>query len=518
MSCVSIIRVKPMLTLRAGDVQVYRLCDDLSGLGLLAMVIFSPWAFGTTQPWAIWVMNFVGDALGVLWLLKLLIRQAKGYVAPSWENYSSRAGALVRPVPPSVIWLRRVLAGLTVAFLLQCLLSAWNRSARYDFLSRTFQYFPHLNWLPTSLDGTRSWFYFWMYLGLAGTFWAAVDWLAGMTAAEERLWLGARAASARLVPTLPARLKLLLWVLCLNGAVLGVEAIVQRVSGSSKLLFLVLPLVNPSGTTQFGPYAYRANAALYFNLLWPVCLGFWWILSRAGGLRFQLQHLLLLAAAVMAACPIISTSRGGALVTAGILVVAMIYLIGSSVFTWADRARNGSMRWGQLGWLALFLTVTLALGRYYGWESLAPRMEQVGEGYEIREQMYAAAQPMAKDYPWLGTGPGTFASVFSLYRLSDEVYWPEQLHNDWLELRITFGWVGWSMLLAALACVAGRWFLSGGLPGSRQFVLLAWLALAGCLVHARFDFPFQIYSIVLLFLLICAILFNLSLHPGGARR
>jgi hypothetical protein len=37
-----------------------------------------------------------------------------------------------------------------------------------------------------------------------------------------------------------------------------------------------------------------------------------------------------------------------------------------------------------------------------------------------------------------------------------------------------------------------------------------WLALAGCLVHARYDFPFQICSIVWLFLILCAVLANLS--------
>ena len=35
---------------------------------------------------------------------------------------------------------------------------------------------------------------------------------------------------------------------------------------------------------------------------------------------------------------------------------------------------------------------------------------------------------------------------------------------------------------------------------------MAGLALAGCLVHARFDFPLQIHSILFLFLLIAAML------------
>jgi len=46
-----------LLTLRVADVQLHRICDDQSGVLILPMVIFSPWAFGTTQPRSIWTMN-----------------------------------------------------------------------------------------------------------------------------------------------------------------------------------------------------------------------------------------------------------------------------------------------------------------------------------------------------------------------------------------------------------------------------------------------------------------------------
>jgi len=45
--------------------------------------------------------------------------------------------------------------------------------------------------------------------------------------------------------------------------------------------------------------------------------------------------------------------------------------------------------------------------------------------------------------------------------------------------------------------------------------VLAGMALAGCLIHARFDLPFQVHSTLLLFLVICALLLNLS-RPAGA--
>jgi len=57
--------LKPFSTLRALDVQLYRLGDDLSGALILPMLVFSPWAFGTTEPWSIWCMNWGGFALGI---------------------------------------------------------------------------------------------------------------------------------------------------------------------------------------------------------------------------------------------------------------------------------------------------------------------------------------------------------------------------------------------------------------------------------------------------------------------
>jgi O-antigen ligase len=250
-------------------------------------------------------------------------------------------------------------------------------------------------------------------------------------------------------------LRRLLWVLAISGTALALEGIVQRAVGCTRLLFIAQPWVNPDAESQFASYAYRANASQYFNLLWPLCLGLWWRLqqrARPG----RMTYFLPVAAAVMAACPFISTSRGGALVSGAMLAATALLFVGA----------------------------------------------------ELREQLYADARKMTEDYPLFGTGPGTFGTVFQLYRFSQATYWPEQLHNDWLETLITFGWAGFSLFLAALACV-----LVAGWRAPRRFAIMAALALAGCLAHARFDFPFQIHSLQFLFLLACAMLLAL-----GARR
>jgi O-antigen ligase len=407
--------------------------------------------------------------------------------------------------------LTAVLAGLTVAILGYCLLSAANARATFHRSELSFAYHRCLEGLPHSLDSGRTWPAFWTYLGLACTFWAIRDWLLGKSEAEEKAERRkSQPGSGGSGALLPARLRRLLWVLAVNGGILGLEGIAQRLEGSGRLLFLVKPRVNPGAETQFGSYAYRANASQYFNLVWPVCLGFWWTLNRSHGARRGAHHLLLFFAAIMAACPIISTSRGGALVTVGIIVLAAFFLVATHFLLTAHRQRDRRTRRISLACLVLFFSSALALGYTLGWKALKPRMANIGEGFANREQIYYNARPMAVDYPLFGTGPGTFETVFQLYRYSTGTYWPAQLHNDWLETRITFGWLGSGLIALAFIAVVLRWFARGGIHGGRRFIILIWLALAGCLVHARYDFPFQIYSIVLLFLVLCAILSNLT--------
>jgi hypothetical protein len=303
---------------------------------------------------------------------------------------------------------------------------------------------------------------------------------------------------------LPGRLRLLLWVLCLNGALLAVECLAQRVSGTTKLLWLVEPRINNTAISQLGPYAYRSNGAQYLNLVWPVCLGFWWTLRRdlrhrrspPSPREAQRPQIVLGAALVMAAVAILSASRAGAAVAiVAVLVSTAILFFG----------RHGHDRIAKQGVL-VFLGVTLATAGYFGMGLLGERFKHLGSDYDSRDAMYETARKISADFPAYGTGPGTLGAVFQLYRNSAEEYWPAQLHNDWLETLVTFGWVGSLPVALAFVCALGRWLVPGGIHSNWRMTALIWLALAGCMAHARYDFPFQIYSTLLLFLLECAIL------------
>ena len=63
--------------LRARDVQLYRVCEELTGPLIYFMAVVGPWAFGTTQSWSIWLMTVAAYVLGLLLAGKLAIRWLK---------------------------------------------------------------------------------------------------------------------------------------------------------------------------------------------------------------------------------------------------------------------------------------------------------------------------------------------------------------------------------------------------------------------------------------------------------
>ncbi len=464
-----------------------RMLDALSSALIYFAVIFSPWAFGSTEPWSMRILNWAGWTLGLISALQWALRFRRPAAPSRWGAEALGTGGRL------LIW---TVAAASLFLVAWCWISAWNASAAYSPQTLQFDYLEHIPWLPHSFDAGSSWSSFRNYSALACFFWALRAWLMTKTAQDVL-------PDDRPKRVLPIRLRRLLWILSINGAALALESLLQRLSGSTRLLWLVQPTVNPGAESQFGPYAYRSNAAQYFNLLWPLTLGFWFLLhawQRRSAPARPLHHLLLSCVMLMAACPLVSDSRAGAVVTGGELVCSGFLLV--AAFRGAP--------WSFRGALAGFTLLTLALGLNMGWESLTKRMTSLDVDYHGREEIYSTARKMAVDYPWFGTGPGTFDPLFQMYRKSPDQYWPAQLHNDWLETRITFGRIGMAVILAALAGCGLHWFVRGAIRTPWIFPAFVGLGLTGCLLHALVDYPFQVYSIVLLFLLECGVLLGIS--------
>jgi O-antigen ligase len=478
---------------------LYQVCDWVTECLIYFAILFGPWAFGTTQPWSIQIMNGVGLTLGLLWLGKLSIRLS-GHRSLRWTTFPDNGRRL--KTERRFTWL---LGAGTICILLYCLISAVNTRAIYHADQWRFEYRNAIMWLPHSYDRDGSWAAFWEYAGLAGLFWALRDWLLTLSPKEAHF-----AQEGFTHPTdsrLPVRLRRLFWILAINGTALAFQGLMQRAEGGNKLLWLVVPRYTNS-SEQFGPYAYRANAAQYFNLLWPAVLGFWWAgvssLRRRNAAEIPARQnrmtVLLPCVLIMAICPLVTSSRGGAIVLTGSLVMAAGILL---MAQWQSR-------WRTKAAILVLLAGVVGGGALLGWKTLAPRMEMIHEGYNGREGLYVAGRYMAQDNAWFGTGPGTFATMFQLYRRAETDEMLAYMHNDWLQTLITFGRLGATPIFLTLLLVFAHWFGGGGIHGNKYFVMLLWVALGGCLVHACFDFPFQIHSVLTLFLVLCAVLSCLS--------
>lgn len=331
-------------TVRPRTPPIYDLCDRLTGWLLLGMVVFSPWAFGTTQSWSIATMNAAAYILGGFLAVKWLVRWRAGYTPYRWGHDDADPARL-----RTTKWLTRVMAGCTVVLLAYVLVQYFN--ARADYLEgfQRFEYFENVPWLPTTYDRTSTLEAFWQYFALAISFWAARDWLLAMSPRERRGRVEAlRIGHPERPFTLPERLNRLLWVLCVNGALVALVAILQRLDGTAKILWIMESRWQKQAIQIFGPWPYRGNAAQYFNMVWPVAVGFLWTqwMRHRAHQRRNRRHtggpylVLLPLAALLLAAPFIAASRMG-MAVAGLGFCAAIVVLYSHLPPWAQSIKRG---------------------------------------------------------------------------------------------------------------------------------------------------------------------------------
>lgn len=475
---------------------IYRFLDTTSGIILFSLTLFLGWAFGINGlSWALWTVRLSGWLLGSLLLGKWLYCRATGYQPPTHGTVG-------------MDWPTKVLGGMTALILLWVLISWTNARADAHFSSNdwrfpftTFNYIEdYIPWLPHTYDLTSTRGAFWTYTALAALFWSARDWFRGKSRVE-------RHSEGDVNPLkLPQRVSVWLWTIIISALVMAVTGIIQKLDGTRELLW-ILPWGKPTvPELPFGPYMYRANAAQYFNLIWPVALGFWWHLRQAAALSNPHQPLgqdasivLLPISAVLAACPAITLSRGGTIMSVLLLLAS---LLGGTFVPKALR-RGPRLAIVVISTLSALIAIVVA-----GRELIGRFQRNDYESLNGRTQIYTIAKQMLSDFSWLGAGPETIPAIYFLYRRTadDTETLEAYLHNDWLETMVTFGYLGTIPILIGLAMIPLTWWTGKGHPTSGVFCFHVILGLVGMLVHGTIDFPFQITALLGTWLLFAALL------------
>ena len=464
--------------------KLHKLADKLTEILIYFMVIFSPWAFGTTEPWSIWTMNISAYALGILLVTKWIARLASKYnpnPEPKKNELSLKQNRLRLIQKTCTI----LLAGSMFLLLAYILTSAINARASFNFDTREYTYFEGVNNnLPHSYDASGTWFLFWQYLGLIILFWSTRDWFAGAKLIKH---------STSINP----RLKRLLLLLCFNGGALALECILQRIyfgDFRGKLLFLIEPNINSSNISQFGPFAYRSNAASYLNLIWPIGLG---ILIQMGrdNLEYHKKKIgsgpeLLLAPCIIisASCPIISSARGGALVMIGLLIT----VAGSLMFM---KLRSKFLRFT----VSTVLFVCLGVAYQLGWEKIESRIINIfSDNMSSRTQIYETTLKMIDNYDGtFGSGPGSFEAIIQFEIGGILERWESWAHNDYLEFYLTFGKAGGALMCFIMFSLTASTIMTLFFKPQKIVTWFGLMSLLGVGIHATGDFPLQTLSILM---------------------
>jgi O-antigen ligase len=271
------------------------------------------------------------------------------------------------------------------------------------------------------------------------------------------------------------------------GALYAFFALAQALTSNGKFFWVYTPRFNGS---IYGSYVNRDHYAGLMEMLVPFPL----VLSMGHLLRGGKRALVAFCAVLMASTIFLSGSRGGMLAfVLEIVVFAALTLV---------QRRNPRVAVGMVAVCALVLAFLVFVGK----GQVLGRLGDLGPG--IRLNITKDCMRMFSHRPVWGWGLGTFPTVYPSYRSFYTNLFVNEAHNDYAQLLVETGLIGFGLML---------WFLVRlyryGFPTSRRWEfkwdgavsLAALLACTGLLLHSFVDFNLQIPANAAVFYMLCGL-------------
>jgi O-antigen ligase len=269
--------------------------------------------------------------------------------------------------------------------------------------------------------------------------------------------------------------------------------------------FHVVPgFVRPAGDShRIGGFFSNPNHLAAFLSMMALFLTGVAFFGRGGAL----VRMMLLFLAIAAAIGVSLTISRGAL--AGLGAGAFVLLLMSLIILWdTHRQMIGGILLG-VGLLGVLVGVIL-----YGVfaQQLAKRTSTrgIGEG-DPRALIWSSALQQGAEHPWTGAGARMFYEGCVRLRPTEAPSWMKDarfVHNDWLQMKTDYGWVGLGLLALFVAVhlrqgwVYLRWFVHEKFTRTAStssshlgYTVGAVAALVGALVHALFEFHFHVAAV-----------------------
>jgi len=292
--------------------------------------------------------------------------------------------------------------------------------------------------------------------------------------------------------------------LMIDFAALAVFGLVQAQTWNGKLYWF-RPLRVASNA--FGPYVNPNHFAGVMELAVPTLVALAW--SRWRKVGREAIYEARFVGAIVGAGICLTAGLASASKTAAVLMAASLIFLG------AVGARSTRVRLILVG--GIVVTILVA-GGLLASSKLGSRMISYVQSADLdhllegRAAVWMASTAMLADFPVSGSGYGTFREVFPRYTPPGARARFAQAHNDYLEILLEGGLVGFALLLWLIGAfglqVRSRFRRVGS---TRRLLLYGLLAGIGALaLHAFFDFNHQIPANALLFVTMCALLLPAS--------
>jgi len=231
-----------------------------------------------------------------------------------------------------------------------------------------------------------------------------------------------------------AQVRILAITFSVYGFLLALFAMLQGFSGTSQLYWLRTPRM---GGWIYGPYVNHNHYAGLMEMLLPVPLVFCLMREAHAPKKVAAG----IAAALMASTIFLSGSRGGMFA----FVVQMAVL--TAVVVWRQKSRKVTLA------LATFLVVGFGLILVLGGGELAKRLATIHA--ETRTEVTGGtrlnidrdALKMFAARPITGWGLGVFPTVYPQFRSFPTNFFINEAHNDYLQLLVETGAMGFLVLL-----------------------------------------------------------------------
>jgi len=294
----------------------------------------------------------------------------------------------------------------------------------------------------------------------------------------------------------------LLKAIILLGFCISLWAIIQRFAFPDRVYWFDPP---GSAGLPMGPFANRNNFSGYINMIIPLGLGY-----LLQDISFSRRIILGLATAVMTLALFISYSRAGLIVH----MVALIFI--GLLLSFRRKLRNKALL--VLLWPTLVIVLFL---NYFDPRSVFARLATLfsketfvylGHGYSWLDILR-----ICRDFPFLGTGLGTFGFISSIYNSNPSQMYFTYAHNDILQLFSEVGVLGGFCVFWFFAIyffkVVRHW-----LNRHDRFIIYGVLggvgALFAILFYSLLDFNLHIPAVALLFAVLLAVVYRLSILPS----